>query len=146
MRTGLAFTRTTAEDIPACILPGYVDTWTEAIEGCLDGEVVWGLLAQIRAKALLAPIPTNDDPNLEFKQRLQLWQKGDITGLVSRVEAQRVAKLENAKKGSGRARDEVEEQGKRTRKLTMQGAKTKAIKGLVGRPGGGNTRAKRRVG
>ena len=92
------FPRTSLEDIPKGLVNRVADTWTEAWEGAMDGDLIWGLLARIRSRCLLAPVPENEDRNSELKSRLLLWERGLFEDLILRIEAQRVQRVDRAKR------------------------------------------------
>ena len=76
LRQGSAMT------IPRSIVSHYATAWGESIEGALTGHQSWALLCRRRCRLLLAEVPDGSDRNAELKQRLQLWEAGEVHDLI----------------------------------------------------------------
>ena len=76
--------------------------WAESLEGAMSGHQSWALLCRFRCRLLLAEIPKGVDRNSELKQRLHLWESGQISDLISKVLGQQElwAASQNSKRGA----------------------------------------------
>ena len=61
-----------------------------------------------------------------------MWKQGDFVGAIRRIDAQTIRRGELAEHSRRRDQDTEEDLGQRNRKLAIQGAGSKAIKGLSG--------------
>ena len=81
----------------------------------MSGHQSGAVLCRYRCRLLLAEIPKGSNRNSELKQRLHLWETGQISDVISKV-----------------VQPQTDEQrGKRASALTAQGSISKAMKGLV---------------
>ena len=129
-RDAVRLSKQTLTDIPVCVASRMATCMAESIEGCVAGSEEWGFLARYRSRLLLAPVPEGVDRNEELKRRLQLWERGNFNALVHRVACQQ---LEDAHAGSRyHGGEDDERRGRRARLHTAAGARSKAVKGLVG--------------
>ena len=102
----------------------------ESLESCMAGDETWGFLAQHRSRLLLAHVPRGTDRVSELKRRLRLWEQGLFDELIQHVVAQQ---LEENRQGPARTELQGDEhKGAKARQQTAAGAKSKAVKGLVG--------------
>ena len=67
--------RTSAMALPRCVVSRDATAWAESLEGAMSGY-------RYRCRLLFAEIPKGVDRNSELKQRLQLWESGQITALI----------------------------------------------------------------
>ena len=65
--------------LPRCVVSRCATAWAESLEGAMSGHQSWALLCRFRCSLLLAEIPKGVDRNSELKQRLQLWESGQIS-------------------------------------------------------------------
>ena len=125
--------------IPRSIAHRIADTWSEALEGCLQGDTNWAILARYRCRMLLAPVPEALDRNTELKRRLQFWCEGHFDALTQHVLLQQ-AKVGTQKEPEGGAQptaDAVdpkatERRAKAVRHKVAAGAIGKAVQSLLG--------------
>ena len=73
--------RASAMALPRCV----VSRWAESLEGVTSGHQSWALLCRFRCRLFLAKIPKGVDWNSELRQRLHLWESGQISDLISKV-------------------------------------------------------------
>ena len=71
--------------LPRCVVSRYATAWAESLEGAMSGQQSWALLCPFRCRLLLAEIPKGVDRNSELKQRLHLWESGQIIDLICKV-------------------------------------------------------------
>ena len=57
--------------MPAASASRYAATWAEALEGMLDGDEAWGVLAQCRARLLLGAFDRDIDKPVEVLNKVQ---------------------------------------------------------------------------
>ena len=62
-----------------CMVSRYATAWAESLEGAM------ALLCRNCCRLLLAEIPKGVDRNSEVKQRLHLWEAGQISDLICKV-------------------------------------------------------------
>ena len=102
-----------------------------SLEGAMSGHQSWALLCRYRCRLLLAEVPNGADRNSEMKLRLQIWETGQLSELVSKILGQQHSRpLRRKKRGMQSQTDE--QRGKLSCALTAQGSISKALKGLVG--------------
>ena len=77
--------RASAMALPPCVVSRYATAWAESLEGAMSGHQSWALLCRYRCRLLLAKIPKGVDRNSELKQRLHLWETGQISDLICKV-------------------------------------------------------------
>ena len=78
-----AIPRNTIERIPAGSAGCMANAWAEAMENILQGNAEWGVVAECRARLLLAGAYEEDvDKPAELKQRLRLWERGELEDLL----------------------------------------------------------------
>ena len=119
--------RASAIALPRCVVSRYATAWAESLEGAMSGHQSWALLSCYRCRLLLAEIPKGVDRNSELKQRLHLWESGQISDLISKV---RSGPPRRTARGVQPQTDE--QRGKRACALTARASISKAMKGLVG--------------
>ena len=130
-RTAARLRHQTLDEVPVCVAARMATCMAETVEGMIAGDECWGFLARYRSRLLLAMVPEGLDRNDELKRRLRLWEQGRFDELVTEVAAQQ---LEDARvnRGAMHRNDTEERRGKRARQQAAAGAKSKAVKGLVG--------------
>ena len=72
-------------DIPRCAVSRYTTAWAESHEGAVSAHLSWALLCRFRCRLLLAEIRKGSNRNAELKQRLLLWEAGEVHDLVGRI-------------------------------------------------------------
>ena len=77
--------RASAMALPRCAVSRHATAWAEGLEGAMSGHQSWALICRYRCRLLLAEIAKGVDRKSELKQRLHLWESGQISGLISRV-------------------------------------------------------------
>ena len=123
--------RASAMALPRCVVSRYATAWAGSIEGAMNGHQSWALLCRFRCRLLLAEISKGVGRNSELKQRLHLWDSGQISGLISKVLGQQsLGPPRRTARGVQPQRDE--QRGKRAGALTARGSIIRAMKGLVG--------------
>ena len=70
----------------------------ETLEGLAAGDMTWSSLAKWRARLLTCHVPRERDLAGEMRERLRLWERGDIINLVIRVQGCRVGIEESRKR------------------------------------------------
>ena len=109
----------------------------------MSGRQSWALLCRCRCRLLLAQIPKGVDRNSELKQRLQLWESGQINALIGLVLGQQNSRP--LRRTTGRTQPQTDEQrGRRACTLTARGSISKAMKGLVGGAAQGSADCRRK--
>ena len=123
--------RASAMALPRCVVSRCAAAWTESFEGAMSGHQSWALLCRYRCRLLFAEIPKGVDRNSELKQRLHLWETGQISDLICKVLGQQNSGP--LRRTARRVQPQTDEQrGKRPCALTARGSISKAMKGLVG--------------
>ena len=77
--------RVSATAHPRCVVSRYATGWAESLEGAMCGHQSWALLCRYRCRLLLAEIPRGVERNAQLKQRIQLWESGQINALIGLV-------------------------------------------------------------
>ena len=77
--------RASAMALPRCVVSRYASAWAESLEGDMSSHQSWALLCSYRCRLLLAEILKGVDRNSELKQRLQLWEWGQVSVLICKV-------------------------------------------------------------
>ena len=93
----------------------------------MSGHQSRALLCRFRCRLLLAEIRKIVDKNSELKQRLHLWESGQITGLISKVLGQQNSGPPR-KTARGMKPQTNEQRGKRACALTARGCISKAMR------------------
>ena len=122
----------TLKRVPMCVAGRMSVAMTEALEGCMAGDDAWAFLARFRTRLLLARVPRGADTNEELKRRLRLWERGKFDELIEHVLGQRDEQSLADRSVRRDADDDEERRGRRARQQTAAGARSKAVKGLVG--------------
>ena len=105
--------------------------WAESLEGAMSGHQSWALLCHYRCRLLLAEVPKGTDRNAELKLRLQLWETGRVSELISQILGQHHSGPLHRRKRVIQPQTD-EQRGKRACALTAWGSISNIIKGLVG--------------
>lgn len=123
--------RVTLWRIPVSVASRMAACAAEALQGALAGVEMWGFLARFRSRLLLAHVAEGEDRVTELRRRLDLWEQGRFDELVQRISGQQ---LEEDRRALHRppTLDDEDHRGKMTRQRTAAGAKSKAVKSLVG--------------
>ena len=119
----------TLEELPMSVAARAGTCMAESLEGCMAGNATWGFLARYRSRTLLAHVPKGTDRVAELKRRLRLWEQGRFDELILSVAGQQ--QLETSARTSAELHGE-EQRGAKARQQAAAGAKSKAVKGLVG--------------
>ena len=90
----------------------------------MSGHQSWAVLCRYRCRLLLAEIPKGVDRNSELKQRLHLWETGQISDLICKVLGSRILDRFAEQQGG------FSQRGRRAA-LTARGSVSKAVTGLV---------------
>ena len=123
--------RASAMALPRCLVSRYASAWAESLEGAMSSHQSSTLLCSYRCRLLLAEIPKGVDRNSELKQRLQLWEWGQVSVLICKVLGQQNSG--QFRRRVGKTQPQTDEQrGKRACALSARGSINKAVKGLVG--------------
>ena len=77
--------RASAMGFPRCVVSQSATAWAESLQGPVSSHQSWALLCCYRCRLLLAEIPKGVDRNSVLKQRLQLWESGQISVLIGKV-------------------------------------------------------------
>ena len=121
--------------------PRHATAWAERLEGATSGHQFGVLLCRYRCRLLLAEIPRGVDRNSELKQRLQLWQPGQVSVLICKVLGQQNS---GSLRTAGKTQPQTDEQrGTRACALTARGSVSKSMKGLVGSAAQGSADCRR---
>ena len=125
--------------IPRSVAHRIADTWSEALEGCLQGDTNWAVLARYRCRMLLAPVPEALDRNTELKRRLQFWFDGHFDALAqhvllqqAKVAPQAEPEVGNKPAAGGMDPKATERRAKAVRHKVAAGAVGKAVQSLLG--------------
>ena len=76
--------------LPRCVVSRYATAWAQSLEGAMSGRQSWALLCRYRSRLLLAEIPKGVDRKAEIKQRLHLWESGQISVWLARSWVSRI--------------------------------------------------------
>ena len=128
----LGISRSSAEHIPASLIPRYAVAWAECLEGLVTGDPTWSQLAKWRCRLLLCDIPRDSDRVTEIRERLCLWEMGDIQSLVVRVQSCALQNAEAARRTSP-VIESWDQCGKRAKYKARQGAYRKSIMNFNGK-------------
>ena len=91
--------------------------------GAMSGHQSWAACSMLKSRK-------GDDKNSELKQRLQLWELGQVSVLIGKVLGQQNSGAR--RRTTGRTQPQTDEQcGRRACALTARGTISKAMKGLV---------------
>ena len=104
--------------------------YCDCLEGSLDGEEVWGQLHEAFTKLLFASIPSGIPTDVEIASRLDMWEAGRLTDLVTRAQEQQSRKKETT--AAALARKQVSAAQARAERLAKENAKSKACQSLLG--------------
>ena len=74
--------------LPRCVVSRCATAWAESLEGAMSGHQSWSLLCRHRCRLLLAEVPKGTDRNSELKLRLRMWETGQISDLISKIQGQ----------------------------------------------------------
>ena len=114
-----------------CVVSRFASAWAESFDGVMSGHQSSTLLCRCRCRLLLAEIPKGVDRNSELKQRIHLWETGQISDLICKVLGQQNSGP--LRRTARRVQSQTDEQrGKRACALVARGSISKATKGLVG--------------
>jgi hypothetical protein len=80
----------TQTHIPIDLRIRHAKKWAEALEGMADKLPGWTLLEEGRSKLLLMDPPAGMHVPTEIAARTRMWQNGQYTELLTRIEAQAV--------------------------------------------------------
>ena len=89
-------TRNSVENVPESLIPRFALAWAECLEGMAAGDPTWSSLAKWRTRLLACHIPFERDRVAEMRERLRLWESGDISSLTVRVQGCRIGITETA--------------------------------------------------
>ena len=120
----------TLQELPISTAARMGTCMAEALEGCMAGDSAWGFLAQHRSRMLLAHVPKGMDRVMELKRRLRLWEEGQFDELIRSVVGQQQS--EDQARATPARQNGEERRGARAKQQAAAGAKSKAVKGLVG--------------
>ena len=92
-----------------------------------DGDPKWSILAEAGERLITASLPRGVSAPTEVSERLDLWESGQISALLSRIEQQAI--LSSNQRARGRRRtpqdqgEEAETSGaRRTIRVAAEGA------------------------
>ena len=129
----IGLSRHTLDHIPAAVYSKYAVEWAECNEGSAAGDTSWSVLAEHRAKLILAPIPEGVDRNEEVKRRMRLWDEDRFEELALRVQGQQVPSTNSSSRlGRVGAIDSEDAKGRRARAKTALNQGSNAMKRLIG--------------
>ena len=135
--------RASALALPRCVVSRYATAWAESLEGAMSGHQSWASLCRYSCRLLLAEILNGVDRNSELKQRLQLWESGQITALIGLVPGQQNSGP--LRRTTGKTQPQTDEKReRRARALAARGSISKAVKGLVGGAAQGSADCRRK--
>ena len=119
--------RASAKALPRCVV---ATAWAESLEGPMSRHQSWALLCRDRCRLLLAEILKGVDRISELKQRLQLWESGQVSVLIGQVLGQQNSGP--LRRTARKTQPQTDEQrGRRACAQTARGSISKAMKGLV---------------
>jgi hypothetical protein len=87
-RMACSLQRGSLQRVPKAVASRMAVCWAESLEGSMDGDADWALLARYRSRLLLAPVPEGVDRNTELKRRLRLWELARFDDLILHVVGQ----------------------------------------------------------
>ena len=95
-----------------------------------DGDPKWSTLTEAEERLITAPLPEGISAPVEVAQRLDLWEAGDVQGLLVKVEQQvRVRRTQRRRQRRGLNADHgrSSKKAKASKRLAADGAYRKAV-------------------
>ena len=122
----------TLQELPMSVAARMGVALAESLEAAMAGHDKWSFLARYRSRLLLAHAQQGTDRVAEVKRRLHMWEQGDFEGLIRHVCGQQILEDDQRESIQLQPADEEERRGKRAKQQAAAGAKSKAVKSLVG--------------
>ena len=110
--------------------------WAETLEGMAADLPGWTRLEEGRTRLLLTTPPAGIHVQTEISERLSLWENRQWTALLARVEAQLLISGSRSSRGSQskRSKTAAAASKRRAKRMTREGAYSKALKTASGTP------------
>ena len=118
--------------IPKKVRENLCAIFSDCLEGVLDGDSAWSVLAQCSHRLLLAAVPKGIRPEDEISRRLTLWHNNSIEALMLRVEQQSRSRAGDVTRIPSECAQK--HTTRRAVRLAREGARGKAVRGLSGGP------------
>ena len=98
---------------------------------CADGDATWAALEEARSKLILGSVPQGMAVADEVAARMALWEAGEFTQLLDRMEQQRILIDRTRVRRQPQGVEDPDRRGKRARHLAAEGAFRKAAASLT---------------
>jgi len=117
--------------MPKAIRARVCASFSDCLEGTLEGDGVWSELLESFTKLVMYGMPAGVSPLVEFEQRLAHWEAKEFAALLTRIQLQCVAKQKEVQRQSAACSRKMLN-GRRAKRIAREGAKAKALQSLQG--------------